>query len=129
MNVRKLVKSPRFMEVVRFGITGVASTVTTYALYYLLLLWLSPNLSFTIGYAVAFVVNYVMTVTFTFRVKATARNVLGFVASNAVNYALSLLFLNAFLWIGLTDKSAPIPTFLLAAVCNFFLVRFVMKAK
>ena len=114
-------------EFVRFGITGILSTAITYGLYYLLILWLNPSVSFSLGYFVAFVVNYIMTVNFTFKVKASKKNAIGFVISNIINYGFSIAILNGFLWLGMTKQMAPIPTMLLAAVCNFFIVRFVMK--
>ena len=117
----------KLAEFVRFGITGILSTAITYGLYYLLILWLNPSVSFSLGYFVAFVVNYIMTVNFTFKVKASKKNAIGFVISNIINYGFSIAILNGFLWLGMTERMAPIPTMLLAAVCNFFIVRFVMK--
>lgn len=117
----------KLAEFVRFGITGILSTAITYGLYYLLILWLNPSVSFSLGYFVAFVVNYIMTVNFTFKVKASKKNAIGFVISNIINYGFSIAILNGFLWLGMTKQMAPIPTMLLAAVCNFFIVRFVMK--
>ena len=117
----------KLAEFVRFGITGILSTAITYGLYYLLILWLNPSVSFSLGYFMAFVVNYIMTVNFTFKVKASKKNAIGFVISNIINYGFSIAILNGFLWLGMTKQMAPIPTMLLAAVCNFFIVRFVMK--
>ena len=117
----------KLAEFVRFGITGILSTAITYGLYYLLILWLNPSVSFSLGYFVAFVVNYIMTVNFTFKVKASKKNAIGFVISNIINYGFSIAILNGFLWLGMTERMAPIPTMLLAAVFNFFIVRFVMK--
>ena len=117
----------KLAEFVRFGITGILSTAITYGLYYLLILWLNPSVSFSLGYFMAFVVNYIMTVNFTFKVKASKKNAIGFVISNIINYGFSIAILNGFLWLGMTERMAPIPTMLLAAVFNFFIVRFVMK--
>ena len=76
----------RIMEIVRFGITGVVSTLVTYAVYYVCLIWLNPTLSFSIGYIVAMIVNYILTTSFTFKVKASVKNATGFVISNLINY-------------------------------------------
>lgn len=121
--------SEKILEVVRFGITGVASTLVTYAVYYLCLLWLNPTLSFTIGYIVAMIVNYILTTSFTFKVKANKKNAAGFVISNAINYGLCTLFLNFFIWIGVSKKIAPIPMYAICIPLNFLIVRFVMKEK
>ena len=117
----------RLLEIIRFGIVGVVSTVITYGVYYLFLLIFNPTLSYTIGYLVAFVINYLLTTMFTFKVKANKKNGLGFVISNIINYLLSGLFLNLFIWLGVSKELAPIPMFAVCIPTNFLLVRFVMK--
>lgn len=114
-------------EVIRFGITGVVSTIVTYALYYILLFWINPTISFTIAYIMAMVVNYLLTTSFTFKVKANKKNATGFVISNIINYALCALFLNFFIWLGVAEKWAPIPMYMICIPINFLIVRFVMK--
>ena len=117
----------KLKEVVRFGITGVVSTLATYLFYYIFLAWLNPTLSFTIAYLIAMVINYIMTTSFTFRVKANKKNAAGFVVSNAINYVLCALFLNLFIWFGVGEKWAPIPMYMVCIPINFLIVRFVMK--
>lgn len=117
----------RVWEIIRFGITGGVSTVTTYVIYYICLFWLNPTISFTIGYIVAMVVNYLLSTLFTFKVKATAKNALGFLVSNGINYLLCALFLNVFIWLGVGEKWAPIPMYAICIPINYLIVRFVMK--
>lgn len=119
----------KILEIVRFGITGIVSTLVTYAVYYVCLLWLNPTLSFSIGYIVAMIVNYILTTSFTFKVKANKKNAAGFVISNVINYGLCTLFLNFFIWIGVSKKLAPIPMYAICIPLNFLIVRFVMKGK
>lgn len=38
-----------------------------------------------------------------------------------------MALLNLFLWLGLSNELAPIPTILLATISNFLIVRLVMK--
>lgn len=117
----------RFMEIIRFGITGVVSTLVTYVVYYICLFWLNPTISFSSGYIVAMVVNYILTTSFTFKVKANTRNAAGFIVSNAINYGLCTLFLNFFILIGVSKKLAPIPMYAICIPLNYLIVRFVMK--
>lgn len=117
----------RLWEIIRFGITGVASTVITYIVYYICLVWLNPTVSFTIGYIVAMVVNYLLSTIFTFKVKATAKNAIGFLASNGINYLLCTLFLNIFICLGVGEKWAPIPMYIICIPINYLIVRFVMR--
>ncbi len=117
----------KYKEIIRFGITGVISTITTYAVYYICLKFTNPSIAFLIGYGVAFVVNYILTVIFTFKVKASVKNGLGFVVSNVVNFFLCEAFLNLFIYIGVSKHWAPIPMYAVCIPINYLLVRFVMK--
>ena len=114
-------------EIIRFGVTGVVSTIATYLFYYIFLNWLNPTLSFTIAYLIAMAINYVMTTSFTFKVKANKKNAAGFVLSNAINYGLCALFLNFFIWLGIDERLAPIPMYMICIPINFVIVRYVMK--
>ena len=114
-------------EILRFGVTGVVSTLATYLFYYIFLNWINPTISFTIAYLIAMAINYVMTTSFTFKVKASKKNAAGFVVSNAINYGLCALFLNFFIWIGMSEKLAPIPMYMICIPINFLIVRFIMK--
>lgn len=117
----------RYKEVVRFCITGIISTITTYAVYYICFSFTNPTFAFFIGYLVAFFVNYIMTLSFTFKVKASAKNGVGFVVTNVINLLLCELFLNIFIWLGVTIQWAPIPMYAICIPINFFLVRYIMK--
>lgn len=114
-------------EVVRFGVVGVTATLLQYAIYWLLIHWLTPSPSMTIGYAVSFAFNFLASTKYTFRVKANARHGAGFALSHAVNYALQMLTLNLFLWMGISEQLAPIPMFCICVPVNFLLVRFFLK--
>lgn len=120
-------KRQTLREVVRFGITGVVSTLVTYGVYYILLTWLNPTISFTIAYIVAMIVNYLLTTLFTFKVNANTKNALGFIITNGINYGLCTLLLNVFIWLGVSKQLAPIPMYAISIPVNFVIVRFVMK--
>lgn len=113
-------------EAVRFGAVGVIATALHYALYYLLLNVVSPTAAFTIGYAVSFVCNYVLSSRYTFRVKLSVQRFTGFALSHLVNYFVGLALLQLFLWIGFSPTLAPLPTFVIAVPINFLLVRFAL---
>lgn len=114
-------------EILRFGVTGVVSTLATYLFYYIFLNWLNPTISFTIAYLIAMAINYVMTTSFTFKVKANKKNAAVFVVSNIINYVLCAVFLNFFILLGVKEKWAPIPMYTICIPLNFIIVRYVMK--
>jgi putative flippase GtrA len=117
----------KYLEVIRFIITGVVSTLTTYAVYWVLLPFLNHSIAFLVGYIVAVIVNYIMTTSFTFKVKATKKNGLGFIMTNIINFILSEAFLNLFIYIGVSKQWAPIPMYAICIPINFLIVRYVMK--
>lgn len=115
----------RWQEVIRFCIVGGLATVVHYAIYLLLQLWIWTWLAYSIGYALSFLMNYILTNYFTFKTKPTVQNGVGFMISHAVNYGLHIGLLELFLWIGLSNVWAPIPVYCIVIPVNFVLVRFV----
>ena len=114
-------------EVIRFGIVGVLATLLQYAIYWVLIHWLAPTISMTIGYAISFAFNFVASTRYTFRVEASAKRGAGFALSHAVNYVLQMLMLNLAIWLGVSKKWSPIPMFCVCVPVNFLLVRFFLK--
>ncbi|MEE1082344.1 MAG: GtrA family protein [Paludibacteraceae bacterium] len=114
-------------QLLRFAIVGVIATAVHYGVYLLLLNVFSENIAYSIGYVVAFVCNFILTCVFTFRKKATTQRGIGFGLAHLINYGLHVTLLNLFLWIGLSNKLAPIPVFCIAVPVNFLLVRYVFK--
>ena len=116
-------------EVLRFGVVGMLATLIQYAVYWVLIHWLNPSLSMTIGYIISFAFNFLASTRYTFRVKANARRGAGFAMSHGVNWLLQMLTLNLFLWLGVSKQWAPIPMFCICVPVNFLLVRFFLKRK
>lgn len=114
-------------EAIRFGIVGVLATLLQYAIYWVLIHWLAPTISMTIGYAISFAFNFVASTRYTFRVEASAKRGAGFALSHAVNYVLQMLMLNLAIWLGVSKQWAPIPMFCVCVPVNFLLVRFFLK--
>ena len=129
--IDKIWHSTQFREVVRFGIVGCMATLIQYAIYYLFnqcIGW-GATTSLTIGYIISFVFNFFLSNYFTFRTKPTVKKGIGFGMSHGINYLLQIVFLNLYVWMGLSEKFAPIPMFLTVIPINFLLVRFVLKSK
>ena len=96
----KLTDKQSLGEAVRFGVVGVAATALHYGLYYVLLSFVNPTVAFTIGYAISFVCNYVLSSRYTFRVSMSVQRFTSFALSHLVNYFVGLALLHLFLWIG-----------------------------
>lgn len=116
-------------QVVRFGIVGVAATAIQAVLYQVLVGWLRAELANAIAYVVSFIFNYVASTRFTFRVKSSARKGAGFLLSHLINFTLQTLILHLSIFLGLTERWAMVPMFVITVPVNFLLVRFFLTRK
>ena len=116
-------------EMLRFVIVGLVATAIHYGVYWILMYWLDVTVAYSLGYAISFVCNFLMTSMFTFRQRATAKKGLGFAVAHGINYGLHVLCLYFFLWLGVSEQLVPIPVFAVVIPVNFLLVRFVFKSK
>lgn len=116
-----------FGEIIRFVIVGVIATAIHYGIYWLLMHLMNATIAYSIGYALSFICNFLLTSYFTFRKRASVKKGLGFGVAHGVNYLLHVVFLNLFLWLGVSKSFAPIPVFAVVIPINFLLVRFVFK--
>ncbi|MBP1615204.1 MAG: GtrA family protein [Bacteroidetes bacterium] len=119
--------NPNFFEFVRFGIVGITALFIQYGVYYFLMQFMNVNIAYTLGYLISLIVNFVMTLLFTFKVKANAKRGAGFIFSHVCNYLLQLGLLNLFLYWGLSKIIAPVPVYIISIPFNFFMVRFFVK--
>lgn len=129
--VTQLWSSPRWGEVLRFGIVGVVATLIQYGTYYLLnqcVGW-GANASITIGYMVSAVCNFFLSNYFTFKTRPTFKKGVGFALSHCLNYVLQILFLNLYIGWGISESWAPLPMFATVVPINFLLVRLVLKSQ
>lgn len=127
----RILKSPKFREVIRFGIVGTVATLIQYGIYWVFnqLLGWGASSSLTIGYAISFVVNFFLSNYYTFRTKPSLKKGFGFGLSHCINYVLQIVFLNFYMFIGIPEQWAPIPMFVTVIPINFLLVRFVLKSE
>lgn len=130
-HIDKIRQSARLRELIRFGIVGTVATLIQYGVYYAFnhLIGIGATTSLTIGYAISFIFNFFLSNYFTFRTKPTVKKGIGFGASHGINYLLQILFLNLYMWLGISEELAPIPMFITVIPINFVLVRCVLKSK
>ncbi len=116
-------------QFIRFLIVGTVATAVLYAVYYGLNYVLNHNIAYTIGFVISFMVNYLMTTIYTFKSKLSFKKFVGFGVQQISNYVLQIGFLNFFLWLGMSEKLAPLPVFVIILPINYILLRFVYKKK
>lgn len=114
-----------FWRLMRFGVTGVISSLIHYAVYCVVIRWMGAATSYTIGYLVGLICNYVLTTFFTFQRHPSLCNALGFVSSHIINYILEIALLELFLWCGASELLAPVWVMIIVVPVNFLLLRYV----
>lgn len=118
----------KIREFIRFAIVGIISACIHYGLYYLLNLVMNVNVAYTLGYVVAWFVNFYLSAHFTFKSETSVKRGMGFAISHGINYVLHMVLLNLFMWLGVSETLAPIPVYCIAVPVNFILVRYVFKS-
>jgi putative flippase GtrA len=125
--ISRIKENEKIMQFLRFGLNGIFVTAIQYSVYLVLQKWINVNIAYTIGYLVSFAVNFVMTSYFTFHSKPSLKKFIGFSGSHVVNYCVQMGLLNLFLWIGMSNITAPIPAIAGAVIVQFTILRFVYK--
>ena len=117
------------LEIVRFSVVGVVVTGVHNGVYLLLQYAINVNIAYTLGYVVAFFINFYLTSLYTFRKKPSWKKGIGFGGAHLFNYLLHMLLLNIFLKMNIPKALAPVPVYAIAIPVNFLMVRFVFKFK
>lgn len=147
-------------ESLRFFVVGLGATALHWGIYAGLntLLGLRApedgaalNVTYTVGYALSFIANYLASLKWTFRTQGSVSKGVGFAFCHGVNYGMHLLLLNLFLYLGLgewmasrlaemmpalvdlcpmlgkADALLPLPVYMVAFPLNFLMVRYFLK--
>ena len=120
---------PKYGEFLRFCIVGVIATALDAGIFYLVRLFASYQIALVSGYCLSLIVNYLLTIYWTFKKKPTTGNLVGVIAAHMFNLfvvrmSLMWLFVNM---AGIPDRIAYIPTLLISMVTNFLVVRFAVN--
>lgn len=116
-------------EFVRFCIVGGFCTFLDAAIFYTVRKFAPYQISLVSGYILSLIVNYFLTVYWTFNTKASIKNAIGVVSAHIFNLFVIRMGL---MWIfvnrtGITDRVAYIPTLIISVITNFLIIRFVIK--
>lgn len=80
-------------QALRFLLAGGANTAATYALFWLLTVWLHHQLAFALAFVVGVGVAYLLNTRFVFAVRGNARAALGYPLVYLATYALNAALL------------------------------------
>ncbi len=116
-------------EIVRFCITGTIVTAILYGIYYALLYAdFSVDVSFTTGFIVSFACNFFLTNHYTFHTKVDFENGIRFSLCQAVNFFMQYVTLKLFIAIGIPEKVALVPVWIIIFPINFWLMRSMLRS-
>ena len=119
----------RYASFLRFCIVGAVCTALDAAIFYLMRSYVPYRIALVTGYVLSLVVNYFLTVYWTFKSSPTVRNAIGIVAAHLFNLfivRMGLMYLFVDL-IGMSDSIAYLPTLVISVVTNFVIVKFVVE--
>lgn len=116
-------------EFVRFCIVGAVCTCLDAAIYYLVVMFAPYQAALTAGYLLSLIVNYFLTVYWTFQTKPTAGNAIGVIAAHLFNLFVVRMSLMYFFVrvIELSERLAYLPTLAISVVTNFLIIKYVVN--
>lgn len=116
-------------EFIRFCIVGFLCTAIDAALFYALRTVVPYQLSLICAYIFSLLVNYFLTVYWTFKVRPNFKNLIGIVSAHLFNLfviRIGLMFVFVEL-MSVSDQIAYLPTLLISVVSNFLIIQFVVN--
>lgn len=115
-------------EVVRFIVGGGVNTLLSYAIYWLLLLWLSYPYAYTVSYAAAILTGFAINTHFVFRTEWSWRKLAAFPLIQLLNYGLGLGTVTVSVkYLGIDARLAPIVATAVVLPITFVLTRTLMR--
>ena len=128
MNIKEIYNSdPKYGQFLRFCINGVLAVCIQYAVYLVCIHWMNEFAANTIGYAVSFCCNFIITSYWTFKSKPSWKRFTGFGGSHLINYLIQQMFLALYLYVGTGKEWAALFAMGSAMPINFCLLHFVYR--
>lgn len=117
-------------EILRFAITGTLVTIILYVVYLPLSFVMpdQPGKAYSIGFAVSFISNFLLSNYYTFKTKPTVEKGVLFCVVQLINYLLQIVCFQFFIFIGVSNFWAPVPVWIFIFPINFILMRLSLKS-
>lgn len=117
-------------EILRFAITGTLVTIILYGVYLPLsyIMYDQPGKAYSIGFAVSFISNFLLSNYYTFKTKPTLEKGILFCVVQFINYMLQIVCFQFFIFIGVSNIWAPVPVWAFIFPINFILMRLSLKS-
>ena len=124
-------RNKNIFEFIRFVIVGTTATMIHYSIYYLLqsIFNIELNISYTLGYGISFIFNFIASNHFTFKTKVSVKKGAKFIIAHCINYLIQIGLLNFYIKIGIPKVIAPVFVFVISIPLNFIMVRSALNKK
>lgn len=119
-------KRERVEEFVKFCIVGTICSGIDAVIFYLISSFTTYQVALISGYVAGLVVNYILTVYWTFSQKPSLKNAISVITAHLINLFVIRMGLMWFFVMVMrqSDKIAYVPTIIISVIVNFFMVRF-----
>lgn len=119
----------KYRELIRFCIVGAFCTGIDAMIFYIVRLFAPYSVALISGYLFSLIINYILTVLWTFKSKPNKQNAIGIFAAHLFNLfvvrmGLMWLFVEV---LNLEDKIAYVPTLLISVISNFVIIKYIIS--
>lgn len=114
---------------IRFCLVGALCTLIDTIIFYCVRAFASYHVAMISGYVLSLIVNYFLTIYWTFKSKPTSKNAIGIIVAHLFNlfivrFGLMHIFVDI---LSLNDKLAYMPTLVISVITNFIVVKCVIN--
>ena len=116
-------------EFLKFCVVGAVCTLLDAAVFYIVRNFASYQISLVSGYLLSLIVNYFLTIYWTFGSRPSIKNAIGIIAAHLFNLfvvRMSLMYIFVDM-MGLNDRIAYLPTLAISVVTNFIIIKFIVN--
>ena len=132
--MKRMIKNKGFQnrkmaEFARFCIVGGVCTGIDATIFYLVRGFASYPVALVSGYLLSLIINYFLTVYWTFKAKASVWNAVGIIAAHLFNLfvvRMGMMYILVQLLV-INDRVAYIPTLLTSIISNFIIIKLVVN--
>lgn len=122
--MRKAIEFFLKYEIVRFVIVGTIASMVHYGVYRgSLAIYDNYNVAFVVGFMVSITFNFFASNLFTFKTKPTLIKGVKFLSSHLFNMLLEWSLLNLYIYLSISQEIAPLFVYATAFPVSFLLVR------
>lgn len=128
---KKIIHNLYQQQFIRFCLVGGLCTGIDAVIFYAVRMIASYPVALTCGYLISLIVNYFLTVKWTFRSTPNTKNAIGVFAAHLFNLFVVRMGLMTFFVdiMSMSDRVAYIPTLMISVVSNFLIIKYlVMKS-